>query len=636
MLSVTMAGLNAAQKSMDVTSNNMANANTVGFKRSTAVFGDVFSSDPASNPKTAVGSGVMTSSVSRDTTAGAVKTTGRVTDLAIDGRGYFVVQDPSPGAPMTFTRAGNFGLDANGFIVDTAGNQLMGFQAMQSFNSDGSPVLDANGNTVMVPNLNQSQSLKVSPQFAAGSTLPDGSIANQEIQQLSFNGNSTSNSSIVVAGVTIDFAKGETPEMMAKKVANALSPAVTSGQLSSVAITGSLNSSGVKIAYPFSSGPMPATVNQPMPVSPTAVTTQDFEPANAYVDNVPLKSGALTAGDKYIFNIATSAKSTDTNQAPISLTVSVTVPNDPTNFAAALNSAIADAANTAGVGAADYPTVTDGKVTSDNLQTLEFEWPSAAPLAANNSGNTVDVTPVYGNVGGVFGSGGTTAVASTAQPKIQTIDFGTTNATSDMTVSVAGVVFDVQKGDTPASIMNTAMMKIAAAFPSPSTVSVDTTSLTSFKLVITFDPSLKDVKLVRPIYANKKSPVMLSELSKFSTDPVLMQGVSIDSKGQLAATYSNGSTYTMGFLELANFANDSGLKDIGGNRFVQTGTSGQPVITAAGAPKAGNIMSGALEQANVDITAELMDMIRAQQVYNGNARILQTTVDTVTKITDLR
>ena len=45
-------------------------------------------------------------------------------------------------------------------------------------------------------------------------------------------------------------------------------------------------------------------------------------------------------------------------------------------------------------------------------------------------------------------------------------------------------------------------------------------------------------------------------------------------------------------------------------------------------------MSGALEQANVDITNELMDMIRAQQVYNGNARMLQTTVETVSRITD--
>ena len=47
-------------------------------------------------------------------------------------------------------------------------------------------------------------------------------------------------------------------------------------------------------------------------------------------------------------------------------------------------------------------------------------------------------------------------------------------------------------------------------------------------------------------------------------------------------------------------------------------------------------MSGTLEQANVDITNELMEMIRAQQVYNGNARVLQTTIETVSKITDMR
>ncbi len=95
MLSVTMAALNASQKEMNVTSNNLANASTVGFKRSYANFGDVFSNDPASNPKTAVGAGVLLTSVARDTTAGALKSTGRVTDMAIDGRGYFVTRDPA-------------------------------------------------------------------------------------------------------------------------------------------------------------------------------------------------------------------------------------------------------------------------------------------------------------------------------------------------------------------------------------------------------------------------------------------------------------------------------------------------------------------------------------------------------------
>lgn len=110
MLSVTMAALNASQKEMNVTSNNLANASTVGFKRSYANFGDVFSNDPAANPKTAVGAGVLLSSVARDTTAGALKSTGRVTDMAIDGRGYFVTRDPAAGTngANTYSRAGNF------------------------------------------------------------------------------------------------------------------------------------------------------------------------------------------------------------------------------------------------------------------------------------------------------------------------------------------------------------------------------------------------------------------------------------------------------------------------------------------------------------------------------------------------
>jgi len=633
MLSVTMAGLNAAQKSMDVTSNNMANANTVGFKRSTAVFGDVFSSDPASNPKTAVGSGVMTSSVSRDTTAGAVKTTGRVTDLAIDGRGYFVVQDPSPGAPMTFTRAGNFGLDANGFIVDSSGNQLMGFQAVQSFKSDGSPELDANGNTVMKPNLNQSQSLKVLPQFAAGATLPDGSTANQEVQQITFTGPATANSSIVVAGVTINIVKGDTPETMAKNIANALTPQVTNGTLSSASITGTLSASGVKISYPFSAGAVSTALAEPAVISPTVMTTQAYEKAGTTVDTLPFTSGTLTAGDKYTFNIATSAMTTGSTPTPVSLSVAVTVPNDPSNFIATLNDAISSAASKANIASSDIPNVVDGPVSTDgkNTASFDFEWSKAPAFVA----------PATSNVGviGDTANKGILAATSTPgsaadQPKIQTIDFGTANAVSDMTMSVAGVSIDVNKGDTPLQISQKAQTAIATAFPAPD--NTITSDPTTGKITIAFAQAGGDVKLIRPTFVSKKSPAMISELSKFSTDPVLMQGISIDPKGQVAATYSNGSTYTMGFLELANFANDAGLKDIGGNRFVQTGASGQPVITAAGAPKAGNIMSGALEQANVDITSELMDMIRSQQVYNGNARVLQTTVDTVTKITDMR
>jgi flagellar hook protein FlgE len=115
---------------------------------------------------------------------------------------------------------------------------------------------------------------------------------------------------------------------------------------------------------------------------------------------------------------------------------------------------------------------------------------------------------------------------------------------------------------------------------------------------------------------------------------VVLQSLSISPKGEVQATYSDNKTYTLRFVAIANFPSDQGLKAIGNNRYSETGLSGAASITGAGAPKAGNIMTGTLEQANVDITNELMDMIRSQQVYNGNARMLQTTMETVSRITD--
>jgi flagellar basal body rod protein FlgG len=100
MISVTQTGLNAVQKELNVLSNNLANASTVGFKRSYTNFGDIFSNDPASNPKTSIGMGITTQSVSRDTTQGALKSTSNVTDLAIDGQGYFVLGTNLPTEPL--------------------------------------------------------------------------------------------------------------------------------------------------------------------------------------------------------------------------------------------------------------------------------------------------------------------------------------------------------------------------------------------------------------------------------------------------------------------------------------------------------------------------------------------------------
>ena len=135
MLSVIMSGLKVAQKDLAVTANNLANSGTIGFKRSDANFVDVFASDPSSDPKTQVGSGAIADIVQRSMTQGAMTTTDRVTDLAIAGRGCFVLSapleeggDPADAGKM-YTRAGNFGINASGAVVDGVGNQLMVFES---------------------------------------------------------------------------------------------------------------------------------------------------------------------------------------------------------------------------------------------------------------------------------------------------------------------------------------------------------------------------------------------------------------------------------------------------------------------------------------------------------------------------
>ena len=114
----------------------------------------------------------------------------------------------------------------------------------------------------------------------------------------------------------------------------------------------------------------------------------------------------------------------------------------------------------------------------------------------------------------------------------------------------------------------------------------------------------------------------------------MLQTISISPKGYVQATYSDNSQRNIGYIALANFSNDMALRPVGNTDFALTGESGEPVITQAGSPQAGDIMSGTLEQANVDITQELMTMLRAQQVYNGNARMLQTEVEIASRIVD--
>lgn len=347
MLSIITSGLNAAQKDLSVTANNLANAGTTGFKRSEASFLDLYSNDPSSNPRTQIGSGTTLGDISRSTSQGPLKTTGNVTDLAITGRGFFTLARDD--GSLMYTRAGNFTADVNGVIVDSQSNPLQCF------------ALDASGN-----------------------------------------------------------------------------PAIDQA-LSSVTI-------------PTEKSPGQAKINLP---------------------------------------------------------------------------------DTAPVGAA---------------------------------------------------------------------------VTLKIAGALVGAAYKVTSADRIAGFVTFTSAEISSAVKNQIGASIDD------------DPNLPDT--VGPYDVSGEY------------QPFFTQGLSIDTKGTISANFSDGTSSPIGAIAIANFAYEPGLRAIGDTNFVQSVDSGQPTMTGAGAPAAGEIRSGMLEESNVDMTAELMQMLKAQQVYNGNARMMQTSVDLVSRITD--
>ena len=143
---IALSGVSAAQRDLDTTANNIANVNTVGFKESRAEFGDVYAQSLLAGGKTKVGDGVLTQEVAQQFSQGSLQFTNNALDLAITGNGFFGTIPEIDSRDFSFTRAGQFKLDSENFVVNSAGDNLLGFPV----NPDGSSSSVALSTTVPV------------------------------------------------------------------------------------------------------------------------------------------------------------------------------------------------------------------------------------------------------------------------------------------------------------------------------------------------------------------------------------------------------------------------------------------------------------------------------------------------------
>lgn len=211
-----VSGLRAFQTKMDVIGNNIANVETTGFKASRITFTEMLSqqigsgqsSDSAPSSAAQVGLGTRISSIDRDFNQGGLQSTGRKSDLAIEGKGFFMVGD---GDQSYLTRAGNFAFNKDGFLVDQSGRTVQGYNAgangeVQASGTPDSIRVDfenvfspkATQNIFMAGNLSSETSTKQVIQAQSAFTTDTGEIADETtlINDL--------------AQTTTDFAAGDT------------------------------------------------------------------------------------------------------------------------------------------------------------------------------------------------------------------------------------------------------------------------------------------------------------------------------------------------------------------------------------------------------------------------------------------
>lgn len=158
---IALSGINAAQKDLDTTANNIANVNTTGFKESRAEFSDVYSASLFSNSGTQVGEGVVTSDVAQQFNQGSFQFTNNSLDLAINGNGFFAIAKDIDDQDVSLTRAGAFKLDSENYVVNSNGEYLKAFPV----NPDG---------TVTSVSLASTQPLKIPD--SAGNPTPTANV----------------------------------------------------------------------------------------------------------------------------------------------------------------------------------------------------------------------------------------------------------------------------------------------------------------------------------------------------------------------------------------------------------------------------------------------------------------------------
>ena len=112
-----------------------------------------------------------------------------------------------------------------------------------------------------------------------------------------------------------------------------------------------------------------------------------------------------------------------------------------------------------------------------------------------------------------------------------------------------------------------------------------------------------------------------------------LSSIRIESNGNILAAFGRGDDTVVGTIPLSIFSNPNSLKQLGDGKYLPSALAGKFFVGIPNSSGFGNLETGYVEGSNVDITTEMTNMIRAQQQFNGSARMMQTNSDMIEKMT---
>lgn len=674
-----VSGLQAHQIAMDVESNNIANVNTTGYKYSRANFSDLLAqtNQIATAPQgelggknaVQVGLGSGVSSITRIHSQGSIQNTDKNTDVAIQGEGYFIVS-PDGGSTYKYTRSGDFKFDATGNFVDNNGFIAQGWMRNEETGKVDStaPITNiiippglttpANATTdvVLKANLNSGPNVEnFSPAYetdvlgatvdANGNTIPSGNMGvlfNDSGEAFNLQDGQGIWGSFQPAEVTggavgagvqsmdVTFIDDEGGAIQITSTTPTTTPAQTAtqnAQTFAAAINARTSETGVEAS-------VDVATNQIILTNPNDDSTSSHNIRISAATGAGLAVGDTITAYRYLYSPTGSDATIDADKkfqtiADLRNAMQLQATQDQQATGGQpeviINAQgkfqITNVAGTEDMSVKMTGFSTAG--TSENIRFTENMQAMNAALPAASTGQAISQAfnaATHSSSIDIFDSLGTKHTLRMEFRKTE-VDT-TTGSTWAMTITVpepASIDTIAPLNEKKGQVRFNNDGSLATFSPPNLSFTANNGSAPNQQVNLTFGTA--------NAFDGMTSFDSLSSTSGISQDGFTggdLLGIRIDQSGTLVGSFSNGRSFGLAQISMAKFANNEGLTSDGGNVFLQSANSGNPIIGEAATAGRGFIQSSALEASNVDLSKSLTQLIIIQRGFQANGKTITT------------